>query len=164
MNRRILLSLIALALTLFASAFVQAQTKLQKTEPTIKVLQAKFGVFNAEGSGRPPFVEQDVVPLAPGQSYGWLIVLKRPDGKLKWREEFTLPAIPSSWGAPETEGRRTVLNQGRTTFTEREVTVENGLIANAWAVVPGDPAGLHQIRVLVEGEEVARFKFELRAP
>ena len=100
----------------------------KKTErPEFDVLKAEFGLFYPTASGgSPAFVPAKVVPLVRDQAYGWVIVLKTKAKTVRWREEFTLPGSPATWGAPEPFGTRSTSDDGRTTITEREVTPKGG--------------------------------------
>ncbi|WP_146076095.1 hypothetical protein [Caldimonas caldifontis] len=127
-----------------------------------EVVRAEFGIFNQPNSGKPAFVPATVVPLTPNQGYGWIMLLRTTKPKIRWREEFTLPAKPNTWGDPEPLGTRSVSTDGRTSVTEREVSPDRGLIFNTWAVAPGDPKGRYVIRVFVEGSLVKVFEFDVQ--
>jgi hypothetical protein len=120
----------------------------------IEVLTAEFGVFNSPALGG-GFKVSKTVPLKAGRTYGWRIRLKTTKRFIHFREEFELPLAPKSWGAAagqiSADRKRSVL--------ERDVQVRGGLVANAWAVAPGDPCGDSTIRVLIEGREAATFHF-----
>lgn len=127
-----------------------------------EVVRAEFGLFNPPGSGKPAFAPVKVVPLVPNQGYGWIILLRTDKQKIKWREEFTLPAKPGTWGEPEPLGARSVSSDGRVSMTEREVTLDRGVIFNTWAVAPGDPKGHYVIRVFIEGTLARVFEFDVQ--
>ena len=126
-----------------------------------EVIRAEFGIFNQANSGKPAFVPATVVPFTPNQGYGWIMLLRTTKPKIKWREEFTLPVKPNTWGDPEPLGTRSVSTDGRTSVTEREVSPDRGLIFNTWAVAPGDPRGRYVIRVFVEGSLAKVFEFDV---
>lgn len=129
------------------------------------VASAEFGLFNDDESGQPVFVPTRSVPLVEGQSYGWIVSLPNsaPGKKVRWREEFVLPAAPSTWGEADPDVRQRISSDGRTSVKEAEVVVpEDGRIANAWSVAPGDPAGRYVIRVFVDGQKVRTFEFDLK--
>ena len=127
-----------------------------------EVLRTEFGLFNNKvTSGQPTFVPTTVVPLTPTQGYGWVIQLRTAKPKIKWREEFTLPATPKSWGGPEPLGTRSMSTDGRTSVTEREVSPDQGLIFNSWTVARGDPRGRYVIRVFIEGTLAKVFEFDV---
>lgn len=126
-----------------------------------EVIRAEFGILGQENSGKPGLVPATVVPLKPNQGYGWVIFLRTAKKKITWREEFTLPAKPGTWGDPEPLGTRSVSSDGRTSVTEREVSPEQGAIFNAWTVAPGDPKGRYVIRVFIEGSLAKVFEFDV---
>jgi len=142
-----------------AGAVVESQTELA---PSVQIQEARFGLLNTDADGKLSFVPATVVPLKEGQSYAWFVRMKTDKKQVKWREEFTLPAPPQSWGEPEAEGKRTFSADSRTSVTERVVEPVNGQIYNSWAVVKGDPAGKYSIRVFVEGRLAGVFNFEVR--
>lgn len=127
-----------------------------------EVIRAEFGVFNQGNSGKPVFVPATVVPLTPNQGYGWVMFLRTAKKRIKWREEFILPAKPNTWGDPEPLGTRSVSTDGRISVTEREVLPDQGVIFNTWAVAPGDPKGRYVIRVFVEGSLAKIFEFDVK--
>ncbi|SFN66513.1 hypothetical protein SAMN05660284_02008 [Formivibrio citricus] len=90
------------------------------------------------------------------------MLLRTDKPKIKWREEFTLPAKPDTWGNPEPLGTRSVSTDGRVSITEREVSPERGIIFNSWAVAPGDPKGRYVIRVFIEGVLASVFEFDVQ--
>jgi len=159
MNRLIaLLSLVALALC--GPPVASSLNQTDSASNAYKVLHADFGLFNAPESGRPLFVPAKVVPLTPYQGYGWIMRIRTDKPRIRWREEFTLPAKPDTWGDPEPLGSRSVSTDGRVSITEREVSPDRGIIFNSWAVAPGDPKGRYVIRVFVEGFLARVFEFD----
>lgn len=128
----------------------------------VAVVGARFGVFQVSSLGLAGFSPATTVPLKPGQAYGWVIDLKTNQTEVSWKEEFTLPAKPATWGIPEPLGSRSTSSDGRTTTTQRRVSLDRGTIFNAWSVAPGDPAGRYVIRVSVEGLPAQVFEFDVR--
>jgi hypothetical protein len=161
MNRLISLFLACLVLT-SPAALAALPDKVTQTSAATEVIGGNFGLFNLSDPSKPAFVPATVVPLAPNQAYGWIIRLRTDKSKIKWREEFTLPVKPATWGDAEPLGTRSVSNDGRTSVTEREVSPERGVIFNSWAVAPGDPKGRYVIRVFVEGSLAKTFEFKVR--
>ena len=127
-----------------------------------EVVSVEFGLFDGSKDVSPAFVPSRRVPLVPGQAYGWIIQLRTDKEKIRWKEEFTLPAKPATWGEPESRGSRAVSEEGRVSVTERVVTPAGGMIFNTWEVAPGDPSGRYVIRVIIDGVEAARFEFEVK--
>ena len=126
------------------------------------VMSGEFGLFNLSDPSKPSFVPSASVPLVPDQAYGWIIRVRTDKAKIKWREEFTLPVKPMTWGVAEPVGTRSVSNDGRTSVTEREVSPDRGLIFNFWSVAPGDPKGRYIIRVFIDGSLAKAFEFEVK--
>lgn len=126
------------------------------------VMSSEFGLFNLSDPSKPSFVPSASVPLVPGQAYGWFIRVRTDKAKIKWREEFTLPVKPTTWGAAEPVGTRSISNDGQTSVTEREVSPDKGLIFNSWSVAPGDPKGKYMIRVFIDGSLAKAFEFEVK--
>lgn len=149
---------------LFLCGLVPAFSSQRPTKPVSepKVISAEFGLFDSSQNGKPRFVPTKVVPLVPEQAYGWIIRLRTDKTRIKWREEFTLPAKPETWGNPYSRDSREISDDGRVSILEREVAVEKGMILNAWKVAPGDPKGAYRIRVFVEESLIATFEFEVK--
>lgn len=154
---------VALLLLSFSPGAISAlPEKPTNAAVSIKVLGGEFGLFNFSDPSKPSFVPSALVPLVPDQAYGWIIRIRTDKAKIKWREEFTLPVKPTTWGAAEPVGTRSVSNDGRTSVTEREVTPDQGLLFNSWSVAPGDPKGIYIIRVFIEGTFAETFEFEVK--
>lgn len=150
-----------LALGLVACAATPTDQPTQATQ-TGNVVSAEFGVLEYGRPGELVLKPTNVIPLRVRQNYGWRIVLRNPPATVRWREEFTLPSKPVSWGGGARAGQRSLAGDGRTLVTERTVKPVGGVISNAWQVLPGDPRGRHQIKVSVDGKLVTTFDFELR--
>jgi hypothetical protein len=130
--------------------------------PEIEIVSAEFGLFNSPESGKPLFVPTRSVPFIENQGYGWIIVIKTKKPKVKWREEFTLPSLPTTWGEGEKQGISTISSDRKTSVIERDVELGRGLISNAWAIAPGDPKGRYVIRVIIDGVMERTFEFEVQ--
>ena len=146
---------LAMALAVQATASLAA-TGTSAPPPQFKILKTEFGVL-APGGLRP----STKVPLKEGQSFGWVIQIETRAERVKWREEFTLPAAPQVWQVDEKSGKHTLSPDRATSILEREAKVEDGLIYNFWTIAPGDPRGRHKIRVMIEGFPVATFDFDV---
>lgn len=154
---------IALGLLTFSPAALSAlPQKPGNSIGTSTIIRAEFGLFNVSPQGKQTFVPATVVPMAPGQAYGWIIQLHTDKEKIRWLEEFTLPTQPSTWGENDPQVTRSVSNNGRTSITEREVAPDQSLIYHSWAVAPGDPKGKYTIRVFIEGSLAKKFEFEVK--
>ncbi len=132
-----------------------------------EVLKAEFGLFVPENPQSGTFTPSDHVPNVTDQSYGWIITLRTTSARIRWREEFTLPEVPATWGNPESDVTRMVSPDGKTLVTENVVAPDqnpatgHAFINNAWSVESSDPVGRYRIRVYIEGELVATFNFNV---
>jgi hypothetical protein len=134
----------------------------QSMIPEDRIISAEFGLFNPPDSGKELFVPTSMVPLTENQGYGWVILLETRKPKIRWREEFTLPSAPSTWGDAVPEGSHAISGDGRVSVLDREVEPEQGIISNSWTVAPGDPKGRYVIRVIIEGTLERVFEFDVQ--
>jgi len=131
--------------------------------PDIEVIHADFGLFNPSPSGGWVLTPSAIVPLRKGQHYGWSILLKTSKPTVKWREEFTLPSSPGTWGNDESPVVKQTVSQDRlTSVVEVEAIPVEGVIENIWEVAPGDPKGHYMIRVTIEGGNPQVFEFDVQ--
>jgi hypothetical protein len=128
----------------------------------VEIIQAEFGLFNPPASGKQAFVPTRTVPLTENQAYGWFIVLKTTKARIKWREEFTLPAPPGAAGDAALQSPQALAEAGRLSIVEREVEADDGVIRNVWDVARGDPVGRYVIRVIIENTLERVFEFDVR--
>jgi hypothetical protein len=161
--KKIVSLVVAFLLILLSLGAVAALPEKSKTSPGLTmVIGGDFGLFNLSDPSKPSFVPSASVPLVPDQAYGWIIRIRTDKAKIKWREEFTLPFRPWTWGPAEPLGTRSVSNDGQTSVTEREVSTDRGLIFNSWSVASGDPKGKYIIRVFIEGSLAKTFEFDVK--
>ncbi len=146
----------------FFALLVFTSAPLSAAEAELTVTRAAFGLFEVLPSNEMRFAESSRVPLIPGQQYGWLIAIKSNQAAVKWKEEFSLPTDPKTWGVDEPVGTRRISKDRKTSVTERTAQVVNGHIFNVWSVAEGDPRGPHSIRVYASGKLLATFNFEVR--
>jgi len=131
--------------------------------PDLEVIRADFGRFDTTPSGSWILTTSTSVPLKVGQHYGWSILLKTSKPAVKWREEFTLPSAPATWGGGDApDPRRTVSSDRKTSVLEVEAVPERDTIDHMWEVVPGDPEGHYVIRVTIDGANEQVFEFDVR--
>ena len=130
--------------------------------PGPQIVESVFGILEDDGTGQQSFRQTHTVPLKPGVKFGWMLRLEPSSGIVRWREEYTQPTAPRSWG-PEQIGSRGVKRRisadGRTSVMDREERISGGVIISAWQIAAGDPPGLHIIRVTLENGQNAEFKF-----
>lgn len=125
----------------------------------VRVLKAEFGLFS--NTGGPVFVPSKTVPLKPGQSFGWILLVDTEKTAVSLREEFTLPLQPATWGDPPPTGIRVISDDGRTAISVQESAPDKGVLFNVWEIAPGDPAGRHTIRVFIDGVLAGAFEFDV---
>lgn len=133
-----------------------------KLEPaSVEVVEAHFGVFGADNSGRRVLYETSKFPGIVAAPFGWYIIFKTDRPTVLWREEFELPEAPPTWGPGEAMGVYQISPDRRTAVTERIIPTQLGFIANEWRYAPGDPTGAHAMRVYIDGQLIREFKFNI---
>jgi len=130
-----------------------------RARPAVEIEHAAFGVFNRTPDGRVEFTPSKSVPLKPDQSFGWIIGVKTTKPTVKWREKFTLPAPPETWGP--TDGKHEISVDRKVSILEREVAPEMDQVFNTWTISPGDPKGHHVIEVTIEDARPVVFEFDI---
>lgn len=130
-------------------------------ESEFEIVRSELVLVHGMESSEPRFEATKKVPLKPGTSFGWVVELRTQKPKIKWREVFTLPTAPRTWGPTEQEDKRRISEDKKVSVIEREVVPERGLIFNFWTIAEGDPAGRYLIRVFIEGVQAATFEFDV---
>ncbi len=131
----------------------------------VEVTGAQFGIFCQSETGAVSFVPGTTVPLVTGQAYGWVIKLKTDKPTVHWREEFTLPTAPISWGNPSEDFQPSISPDKKVSVLERDAPLDTaGIIFNSWSVVEGDPEGKYKIRVIVDKTIEQIFEFDVVKP
>jgi hypothetical protein len=143
------------AVPTFAS--INEATPIFETE----TIRAEFGVFIPTESGELILKPSKIVPLKEGQQYGWSMLLRTKKPKLKWREEFTLPSVPTIWNGDLSDATQSISQDKKTSVIEKEVIPTNGTIESIWEVAPGDPSGHYIIKVTVDGDINQVFEFDI---
>ena len=141
-----------LSASLVASSFAA-------TEPEVRVGGSAFVLVDTTEGAKEPLKLASVVPLVPGQVFGWIMEVDTTKDVVHWREEFSLPEAPASWGG-EAEGHYILSADRRVATSERATAPTKGMIFNTWTIAAGDPPGHYRIRVFVEGELVKTFDFD----
>ena len=155
------LRLLALACALVSLGAASPDAKKVIPESEFEVVRSELVLVHGLETKAPRFERAKKVPLKPGTSFGWLVELKTRKPRIKWREEFALPAAPKTWGPTEKQDRRRISEDKKVSVIEREVEPERGLIFNFWTLAEGDPAGRYTFRIFVEGVRVATFEFDV---
>jgi hypothetical protein len=140
---------------------VQSRSAAAFHPANVEVVEAQFGVFGADPSGRRMLYETDKFPAITAAPYGWFILFKTDKPTVVWREEFELPVAPPTWGPGEALGIFQVSPDRKTAVTERIIPTKLGFIANEWRYAPGDPTGKHKMRVYIDGQLIREFGFDI---
>ena len=135
----------------------------QETTPQARG-DIEFGIWTWDAANNAHFLATSDVPNVADQPYGWRIQLKESDQPIKWTEVLTLPKAPLSWGGVADNPDVTVSDDGRTATTIGESAPSDGYIDNIWTVARGDPAGIYEISVTLDGGRSAVFRFRLGEP
>lgn len=125
------------------------------------VTRAEFGLFFPPSSGKKKFVSSRTVPFVPNQAYGWRLTVERQPGQMRWREEYVLPAAPSTWGGALPGVRQDVSADGKTSVKDGELQDGENVLTNIWTVAEGDPKGKHVIRVYLDDKLAQTFNFDV---
>lgn len=114
-----------------------------------------FGVVDEMGE----VTATDVVPLVPGQQFGWQLDVG-DQGLHTWREVLITPAAPREWVGADL----TIVDAGKIGITERTDVAVGGSLYHAWTITEGDPAGPHVVEIWLDGRLVKRVPFTIVAP
>lgn len=148
------------AVAMFSYAFLQTavcRCQLANDDlPELQISDAQFGIEMWDADAGYIYDETDTVVLEPGTSFGWRIRLKNPVTTVRLTEEFVLPAPPSHWGLTRDTH---VTNDGRVAVTHKDLSPNDGWIDNGWVVTEGDPEGLYEMRIYLDGDLVQTFRF-----
>ena len=134
--------------------------------PPFEVVRAEFGLFDASDPKAIVFEPTLMVPHRQGQRYGWMIELRTARRSLSVREEYVLPkretAAPAV--AAENDAAQVVelLQERRSQVSQRQLVPVDGRIYGEWSIGPNEPAGHRRLQVVIEGQVVARFEFDVR--
>ena len=128
-----------------------------------EVVRAEFGLFTPKGASDLQFEPTRIVPHKAGTRYGWVIELRSDKRRLDVSEEYLLSAPAQSETAKmdATDGR-VVSFARRNPVSHRQLVPRDGLIFGEWEIGPDEPPGKRHLQVLIEGEAVADFEYEVR--
>jgi len=140
------------------------------TTGPLQIEEIRFFVQLFGPSGGEYEVSQDfdatVVPLVPDRvCYGWRIKVPLTSKLIRFREEFTIPTAPTTWSGESDEfATNTIIDERRTSVTNRFVTPDKGWVENVWCVLEGDPEGDYSMKVYFNDQFIKQFDFEVRRP
>lgn len=147
---------------IFSTLLEKSSETAEPSDPS-KLDKAEFGVVtDREGPSKNwqtyPVV---VIPNMPGVQYMWKLKtnFKAP---VFVREEFILPEAPSTWKVRSSSAQ--LIDGGRECVMESFQPVDDGWVGHAWTVSPGDPAGLYEIRISLNGKLAHKFVFNVGEP
>ena len=104
--------------------------------------------------------ESRCIPGVPGQVYGWRIRGLVGLGAVWVREKLTLPSAPKTWGEQGNEEGRFMISGDRTScFWERYLPIVNETVGNCWVFAEGDPRGIYEIQVTLDGVVLDEIRF-----
>ncbi len=146
-------SLLCFGIAAFVANAVRTTPAYDPVEPERQIVT--FGVVDDMGELTP----SDVVPLVPGQQFGWHIDVG-DQGLHTWREVLITPAAPREWVGSDL----TIVEDGKVGITERTDVAAGGSLSHAWTITDGDPAGPHVVEVWLDGRLVKRVPFTIVAP
>ena len=127
--------------------------------PTVEVLSAEFGIFDASNPQEMTFEPTRVVPHRTGQRYGWVIELRTTQRSVSVSEEYLLP---SQLEAASKGDSVLIPLERRNQVSQRHLVPVDGQIFGEWEIGPGEPPGQRHLQVLIEGRVAASFEYEVR--
>jgi hypothetical protein len=129
----------------------------------IEIAGAEFGLFE-EGKGNEIlFQPSNIVPLAIGQRYGWIIEVRTLKRTLAVREEYVLPKAASDKEPDSAVAKNLhIPDLRRSQVSQRQLALVDGQIIGEWSIGPGEPPGKRRLQVIVEGQVAATFDYEVK--
>lgn len=134
----------------------------ESNDPAVleKMEKTEFGIVTDRDGPSKGWVVKPVVvvPNLPGVQYMWKLKtnFKTP---VFLREEFILPEAPSTWKVRSSSAQ--LVDGGRECVLESFQPVDDGWVGHAWTVSPGDPPGLYEIRIRLNGKLAHTFSFNV---
>lgn len=128
----------------------------------LKIVGAEFVLVDGDKSGNPIIQRTRAVPRIAGQGYAWMIRVNKTSGRVKVREEFTLPVAPRTWGEAPQGTTRSISPDGRTAISESFYDIKDEFIVHVWEVEAEDPLGTYVLRVFIESAPPEVFEFQVR--
>jgi len=122
-----------------------------------EVVDSRFGVVIPGRDGQNLLLTRSV-PLIPGTTFGWALLLADVPEDIEFREVYSLPAPPR-----EVTGGA---HQSAAAVVEREGhgTNEEGWLVGFWTLDRGDPPGRHVIDIYIDDTLIHTFEFEVQVP
>jgi hypothetical protein len=160
--RRKILPLILLLLAAASAAIAAPQSPAAVPVP-VELISAEFGTFDASNPDEMVFEPTRLIPHRQGQRYGWAIALRTKLRSVSVSEEYLLPNAASTRPSPENSELVMDIPQARRNqVSQRQLVPVEGMIYGEWVIGPNEPAGRRHLQVVIEGQEAARFQFEVK--
>lgn len=153
---------LALLLSL-CSASLAFSAEPAAAAPPVEILSAEFGLFDASVPGELAFQPTLEVPHTVGQRYGWIIQLRTTKRSVEVIEEYLLAdKSPAKASNDPVQESLAVPSQRRNQVSQRQLVPVDGQIYGEWGIGPAEPLGVRQLRVKVEGQVAATFRYEVK--
>ncbi len=148
-----------LAVLLLVWAFLPKEEVVAQVAPDLLVTEAHFGLFGSNQAGNTVFAPGTVVPRVEGQQYGWVLRVKTPRQKVKWREEILARAgLEEAVAGESSAGPR----EKQLAVNEGETAPQGGVLGSVWTVGLDNSPGTYKLLVYVDDVLVRTFAFKLK--
>ena len=128
--------------------------------PAVTITEKEFGLFDEKKPGKVLFTPTKTVPFVIDQGYGWRLKVDTARKSVLVKHELKLPAPARDWGTIE-PGMKVSADRKSCTYTE-DCALHRGYIFHAWSVADDDPEGEYAVRVVIDDELIATFKFTVK--
>jgi len=156
---------LTLILVLLAAAHVAVAAPQSPAAPplSVELISAEFGTFDASNPNEMVFEPTRIIPHRQGQRYGWAIALRTKLRSVSVSEEYLLPNAVKTLPSPgNSELVMDIPQARRNQVSQRQLVPVGGMIYGEWVIGPNEPAGRRHLQVVIEGQEAARFQFEVK--
>ncbi len=155
--------IVTLILLLVTGAAVAAPPSPAVAPVTVELVSAEFGTFDDSNPNEMVFEPTRLIPHRQGQRYGWAIALRTKLRSVSVSEEYLLPNASKSSASPgNSELVMDIPQARRNQVSQRQLVPVDGMIYGEWVIGPNEPAGRRHLQVVIEGQEAARFQFEVK--
>lgn len=145
-----------LMVLLSTSAIPQPGSAQVRVGPDLIVAETEFGYVDASTG---EIIASRRIDTSQHPGFGWRVKLEGQARTVRYREEFILPAPAKVW---QVGHHTTVAPDRASAVTEGDAQLDGQMdIRNGWIHTPGDPKGLHVMRIWLDGVLVAEFDFIL---
>lgn len=127
--------------------------------PAVTITEKEFGLFDEKEAGI-LFTPTKTVPFVSDQGYGWRLKVDTARKSVLVKHQLELPAPAKNWGTIK-PGMKVSADRKSCTYIE-DCALHRGYIFHAWAVADDDPEGEYEVRVIIDDELIATFKFTVK--